>query len=66
MKNPVITLAIDSHGKTPVGSLSFVKDFGLIGKVKTIEGAAWSQSWRFWYIYQIGCVSRNLSPFLYI
>jgi hypothetical protein len=30
MRNPAITSAIDSHGKTPVGSLSFVKDFGVI------------------------------------
>ena len=30
MKNPAITLANDTHGKTPVGSLSFVKGFGII------------------------------------
>jgi hypothetical protein len=30
MKNPTITSAIDSHGKTPVDSLGFEKGFGII------------------------------------
>jgi hypothetical protein len=64
MKNPTITLANDSYGKTPVGRVGFVKGFGVIAKVRTPKNAIWSQSRGFWYIYQIGCVSRNLSSFL--
>lgn len=30
MKNPTIILAIDTHGKAPVVSLGFGKDFGVI------------------------------------
>ncbi|MCK9270811.1 MAG: hypothetical protein M0P50_10290 [Bacteroidales bacterium] len=32
MRNPAITLANDTHGKTPVGRLSLEKDFGIIGQ----------------------------------
>ncbi|HZK07255.1 MAG TPA: hypothetical protein VFC92_03550 [Bacteroidales bacterium] len=52
MKDLIITLAIDSHRDTPLVRMNFEKDFALIGKVKTIRGAASSQSHRFWYIAQ--------------
>ncbi len=50
MKAPHITLANAFHHDTPVVSLRFEKDYGLISKVKTLKGAAWSQSRGFWYI----------------
>ena len=52
MKAPVITLANDFHHGTSAVRLSFEKDFTLIAKVKTLKGAAWSQSRGFWYIAQ--------------
>ncbi len=50
MKAPVITLANDFHHNSSVVRLRFEKDYGLISKVKTPKGAAWSQSRGFWYI----------------
>ena len=50
MRNPFISLANDSHCNNPVVRQRFEKDFGLIAKVKTINGAAWSASRGFWYI----------------
>jgi hypothetical protein len=32
MKNPAITSAIDTHGKTPVGRVGFEEGFGIIGQ----------------------------------
>ena len=52
MRNPVITLANHTHHGTPVVSLCFEKDYGLISKVKTLKGARWSQSQAYWYIPQ--------------
>ena len=52
MRNPVITLANDTHHSKPVVSLRFEKDYDLISKVKTLKGASWSQSQAFWYIPQ--------------
>ena len=49
MRNPFITLANAFHHDTSVVRLSFEKDFSVIAKVKTIEGAVWSQSRGFWY-----------------
>ena len=54
MRNPVITLANHTHHGKPVVSLRFEKDYGLISKVKTLKGAAWSQSQGFWYIPREG------------
>ena len=50
MKNPEIKLAFDTHRDQAAVSLNFEKDYTLIGKVKTIKGATWSQSRKFWYI----------------
>ena len=52
MNNPEIRLAYDVHRKTAVVSLRFEKDFTIINKVKTLKGATWSQSRKFWYIAQ--------------
>jgi hypothetical protein len=52
MRNPVITLANDTHRDTSVVSLRFEKDHSIISKVKTLEGATWSQSQGLWYIPQ--------------
>lgn len=54
MRKPAITLAFDSHHNTPVVSLRFEKDFGLIAKVKCIKSAAWSQRQGYWYIPREG------------
>ena len=50
MSNPLITLANDTHRDQAVVSLSFEKDYTLIGKVKSIKSTTWSQSRGFWYI----------------
>ncbi|MDY0344832.1 MAG: site-specific integrase [Lentimicrobium sp.] len=52
MGHAVITLAYDTHRDKAVVSLRFEKDYSIIGKVKLIKGAAWSQSRGFWYIPQ--------------
>lgn len=50
MTKPAITWANDFHHDASVVSLRFEKDFTFIAKVKTLNGAAWSQSRGFWYI----------------
>jgi len=45
-----ITIAPEVHREMPVVSLSFEKNYALIQKVKTLKGATWSQSRKFWYI----------------
>jgi len=50
MGNPEIKLAFDTHRNQAVVSLSFEKDYTIIAKVKSIKGATWSQSRKFWYI----------------
>lgn len=40
MRNPVITLAIDTHRDTTAVRLSFVKDFAPIARVMPTKGAA--------------------------
>ena len=66
MRNPVITLANDTHRDTSVVSLSFEKDHSIISKVKTLVGATWSQSRGFWYIpqseFKLSEVFDRLSP----
>ncbi|MBV2247197.1 MAG: site-specific integrase, partial [Lentimicrobium sp.] len=52
MGKVVITLAHDTHRDNAVVSLRFEKDYTIIDKVKSIKGAAWSQSRGFWYIPQ--------------
>jgi integrase/recombinase XerD len=50
MEKPPIILANDHHRNQAVISLKFEKDQTLIGRVKTLPGASWSQSRKFWYI----------------
>lgn len=49
-QKPEIKLISEVHHNKPVVSLVFGFNQELINKVKTIEGAAWSHSRRFWYI----------------
>ncbi len=53
MKAPVITLTNVFYHGTPAVSWRLGKDFGIIAKVKTLKGAAWSQSRGFWYNVKI-------------
>jgi hypothetical protein len=70
MIKPQITLAFDEHRNSEVVSLCFEKDFELISKVKSIPGAAWSQSRKFWYInkadFQLNQVFEKLKPVTYV
>jgi integrase/recombinase XerD len=70
MSKPQITLAFDEHRNSEVVSLCFEKDFELISKVKSIPGAAWSQSRKFWYInkadFQLNQVFEKLKPVAYL
>ena len=50
MRNPVITLDNNAHRDKPVVSLRCEKNYTLIGRMKTITKAIWSQSRKFWYI----------------
>jgi site-specific recombinase XerD len=70
MSKPKITLANDNHRNSEVVSLCFEKDFELISKVKSIPGAAWSQSRKFWYInkadFQLNQVFEKLKPVAFV
>jgi len=63
---PEIKLKSEIHHKSTVVSLLFGYDRELINRVKTIEGAAWSNSRRFWYIpaeqFRLSEVFNALSP----
>jgi len=63
---PEIKLKREIHHKSPVVSLVFGYDQELINRVKMIEGAAWSNSRRFWYIpaekFRLNKVFDTLSP----
>jgi len=63
---PEIKLKREIHHKSPVVSLMFGYDRELINRVKTIEGAAWSNSRRFWYIpaeqFRLSEVFNTLNP----
>jgi integrase len=50
MQKPQKALANALHQDNPVVSLIFEKDTTLISRVKTLPGARWSQSRKFWYI----------------
>jgi hypothetical protein len=60
-----ITIAPEIHREKPVVSLFFEKDYALIKKVKSIKGATWSQSRKFWYIpkddFKLSVVFEKLS-----
>lgn len=70
MSQSKITLAYDNHHDKAVVSLRFEKDYSIIGKVKLIKGAAWSQSRGFWYIpqsdFNLSEVFDILSPVAYL
>jgi len=63
---PEIKLKSEIHHKSTVVSLLFGYDRELINRVKTIEGAAWSNSRRFWYIpaekFRLSEVFNTLNP----
>jgi integrase/recombinase XerD len=70
MNKPTITLTFDEHRNHEVVSLRFAKDYKLIDQVKSIPGAWWSQSRKFWYIvkgdFNLGTVFDVLSPVAYL
>lgn len=50
MEKQKIILTNEMHRNTPVVSLVFEKDAALIARVKSLTGATWSQSRKFWFI----------------
>ncbi len=70
MRKPKITLAFEEHRNQAVVSLCFEKDSTLIGKVKALPNARWSQSRKFWYIpkeaFDLHTVFEMLNPFAYL
>ncbi len=58
------------HQDNPVVSLVFEKDTTLINRVKTIPGARWSQSRKYWYIpkeqFNLAKVFEVLKPVAYL
>ncbi len=59
MRNPVVTLAIDSHRNTPVMRMNFEKGACLIHKVKNSPGSTRNQSRKFWLITNSDFKMRN-------
>jgi len=63
---PEIKLKREIHHKSPVVSLVFGYDQEIIKRVKMLEGVAWSNSRRFWYIpaekFRLSEVFNALSP----
>lgn len=70
MQKPTIELANALHQNNAVVSLIFEKDATLINKVKTLPGARWSQSRKFWYIpkeeFKLSLVYDALQPVAYL
>ncbi len=70
MQKPGITLSNAHHQDNPVVSLVFEKDTTLINRVKTIPGARWSQSRKYWYIpkeqFNLAKVFDTLQPVAYL
>ncbi len=70
MRKPKITLAFEEHRNQAVVSLCFEKDSALIGKVRTLKDARWSQSRKFWYIpkeaFDLHTVFEMLNPLAYL
>ncbi|HQQ02980.1 MAG TPA: site-specific integrase [Bacteroidales bacterium] len=70
MQKPQITLANALHQDNPVVSLVFEKDATLINHVKTLPGARWSQSRKYWYIpkeqFNLSRVFDVLKPVAYL
>ncbi len=65
-----ILLSYDIHHNQEVISLKFDYDPGLISKVKSIPGARWSQSEKYWYFkkefFSLKKVSEVLSPHAFL
>ncbi len=70
MQKQKIILTNNIHQNNPVVSLVFEKDTTLISRVKTLPGARWSQSRRFWYIpkeqFNLSMVFDALQPVAYL
>ncbi len=70
MIKPTIILAFEEHRNREVVSLRFEKDYELIGRVKSIPGAVWSQSKKCWYIlkeaFDLHTVFEVLNPVAYL
>jgi len=70
MSKPKITLGNNNHRNREVVSLCFEKDSELINKVKTLPGAAWSQSKGWWYIlkedFNLSVIFDVLSPVAFL
>ena len=70
MKKPGIILANDHHRKQAVVSMVFEKDQTLISRVKSLPGARWSQSRKFWYIpadqFNLSQVFEVLQPVAFL
>lgn len=70
MNKATITLNYDNHRNREVVSLQFAKDFAVMGKVKALPGARWSQSRKFWYIpkedFNLSKVFDALRPAAYL
>jgi len=70
MQKQKIILTNEIHQNNPVVSFVFEKDATLINKVKTLPGARWSQSRRFWYIpkeqFTLSMVFDALQPVAYL
>ena len=63
---PEIKLKREIHYKSPVVSLVFGYNQEIINRVKMLEGVAWSNSRRFWYIpaeqFNLNKVFKALQP----
>jgi integrase/recombinase XerD len=70
MKKPGIILANDHHRDQAVISMKFDKDHVLISRVKSLPGARWSQSRKFWYIpvedFSLSQVFEALQPLAFL
>ena len=63
---PEIKRKSEIHHKSPVVNLVFGYNQELINRVKMLEGAAWSNSHRFWYLaaekFRLNKVFKALQP----
>jgi len=70
MQKQKIILTNEIHQNNTVVSLVFEKDATLINKVKSLPGAKWSQSRKFWYIpkeeFKLSLVFDALQPVAYL
>ncbi len=70
MKKPNIILANAHHRDQAIISLKFEKDQRLISRIKSLPGAKWSQSRKFWYIpttqFDLQYVCETIRPLAYV